>query len=139
MTDSATKPEKSAKGRAQKRSRIPSGLSPKERRFIREYLSNGGNQTRAAIEAGYGNTEESSATLGSRLLRKVEIQEAIEKMLTVAGVDDETLTRCLYEGLLAVRVEECFRDFYPDYPTRAKYLDMAFRLKGSYAKLKSKV
>ena len=72
-------------------------------------------------------------------LAEDKIQEAIEKMLTVAGVDDETLTRCLYEGLLAVRVEECFRDFYPDYPTRAKYLDMAFRLKGSYAKLKSKV
>ena len=60
-------------------------------------------------------------------------------MLTIAGLDDEALMHCLYEGLEAVKIEEYIRDFYPDYPTRAKYLDMAFRLKGSYAKLKSKV
>jgi phage terminase small subunit len=113
MTEPATKPKKPAKARAQARSRLPSGLTPKERHFIREYLSNGGNQTQAAINAGYGNTEESSATLGSRLLRKVEIQRAIERMLTTAGLNDETLMRCLYEGLEAVKLEKNISAIFP--------------------------
>ena len=53
-------------------------LTEKQRRFIDFYLGlSGGNATDAARRAGYGKTYASASELGSRQLRKVEIQHAI--------------------------------------------------------------
>lgn len=48
-------------------------LSERERRFVEAFK---GNATEAAIAAGY--TEKSAATIGYRLLRKVEIRQAVD-------------------------------------------------------------
>jgi phage terminase small subunit len=51
-------------------------MTPKEQRFVGEYLSNGQNATKAAISAGYA--ARSAAVTGSRLLRKAHIHKALE-------------------------------------------------------------
>jgi len=52
------------------------GLTEKQRRFCEYYSSNGGNQTRAASEAGYANPEPRAA----ELVRNSKIIAALEKM-----------------------------------------------------------
>lgn len=51
-------------------------LTWKETIFVEEYVLNNGNATRAAIAAGYSKI--SAHELGSRLLKKVEIQRALK-------------------------------------------------------------
>lgn len=53
-------------------------MTYKERRFCSEYVTNCGNATEAAKVAGY--SEASAHELGSRLLKKVEIQEEIARI-----------------------------------------------------------
>src|SRR6185437_13526322 len=50
------------------------GLSPKQRKFVDEYLIDL-NATQAAIRAGY--SEKTAGQQGERLLKKVEIAQAI--------------------------------------------------------------
>ena len=49
-------------------------MTPKQQRFIEAY---DGNATRAAIQAGY--SEKTACSIGERLLRNVDIKEAILK------------------------------------------------------------
>ena len=64
------------------------GLSLKEAAFCEVYLQNRGNGTHAALATGFGTTEGSAATEGSRLLRIPKImayinqrgQELLEKL-----------------------------------------------------------
>lgn len=54
-------------------------LTDKQQVFVTEYLSNGFNATRAAIEAGY--SEKTAYSMGARLLKKVEVKEAVQEAL----------------------------------------------------------
>jgi phage terminase small subunit len=50
-------------------------MTPKQERFVAEYLANGLNATKAALSAGY--SEATAASQGARLLTNVEVSEAI--------------------------------------------------------------
>lgn len=50
--------------------------TPKQTRFVAEYLANGLNATKAAISAGY--SQETAASIGEENLRKPEITAAIK-------------------------------------------------------------
>jgi phage terminase small subunit len=50
-------------------------LTPKQERFVAEYLANGLNATKAAIDAGY--SERTAESQGSRLLRNVKVAALI--------------------------------------------------------------
>ena len=54
------------------------GLTPREQRFCREYVGNGGNGKAAAIEAGYG--EAGAAVQSTRLLKRADIQAEIQRL-----------------------------------------------------------
>jgi phage terminase small subunit len=70
----------------------------KERLFIKYYLGRAkGNATLAAQLAGYGSNANSSHVLGSRLLRKVTIREAIDAKLDKATMPDEEILARLAE------------------------------------------
>lgn len=78
----------------------------REKLFINEYLKDF-NATRAAIDAGY--SKDSAATLAGRLLRKVEIKEAIRSRLAnriaVLGLDQDFVIRnllALYDRCMQV-------------------------------------
>lgn len=66
-------------------------LTPKQKRFVSEYLANGLNATRAAISAGY--SEKTAESQGSRLLSNVEVAAAIgskaEKHMTKLDISVE--------------------------------------------------
>ena len=61
-----------------KRKKARRGLTPKESRFVDEFLFDL-NATQAAIRAGF--SEKSARQLGYRLLKKVHIQEAVNKAI----------------------------------------------------------
>src|SRR5277367_5973298 len=52
-------------------------MTPKQTRFVAEYLANGLNATKAAISAGY--SEKTAASIGEENLRKPEISAAIKE------------------------------------------------------------
>jgi predicted esterase len=60
-------------------------LTQKQQRFVSEYLQNGGNQTAAALSAGY--SEGAAADMASRMVRNPLIQQAIQReTLTAIGL-----------------------------------------------------
>ena len=52
-------------------------LTEKQKRFVREYKTNGGNGTQAAIKAGY--SEKTARKIASENVTKPDIIEALEK------------------------------------------------------------
>ena len=54
----------------------PATMTPKQERFVAEYLANGLNATKAAISAGY--SEKTAQVQGSRLLSNVMVAAAVE-------------------------------------------------------------
>lgn len=51
-------------------------LTPKQDKFVKEYLLNGGNATKAAISAGY--SEKTAKSIGQENLTKPDVKAAIE-------------------------------------------------------------
>lgn len=68
------------------------GLSPKERKFVAEYLKNP-NGTQAAIRAGYAKG--SADVTASRLLGKARVRGAIDAGLAKAEISSEYVLRGL--------------------------------------------
>ena len=62
-----------------KKNKAKSSLTPKQKRFCEEYLIDM-NATQAAMRAGY--SERTAYSMGQRLLKKVEVQEYIQKRMT---------------------------------------------------------
>jgi phage terminase small subunit len=83
--------KKSAKKAAKK-------LTPKQERFAAELIKNGGNATRAAIDAGYG--ESGARVRGHELVTNRNIQERIQRAKERAGVTPEIVTGVLARHLL---------------------------------------
>lgn len=116
-------------------------LKPKEKAFVKEYISNGNNSKRAAMKVLPHIKEDSANVMGHRLLRSVKEKNVFDEYLP-----EDLLAKIHREGLEAghkifknnnatKQVEEV--GFEPDYATRHRYLDSAYKLKGSYAPEKS--
>jgi hypothetical protein len=56
------------------------GLTELEERFCLKYFENGGNGTRAVLDAGYKQTEHAAATTANRLLKKAEIDARLAEL-----------------------------------------------------------
>jgi hypothetical protein len=109
-------------------------LSLKERKFVRAYLETG-NKTEAANIAGYKAKDRVSlASIGYQTFKKLQIK--IVDIMEETGLTDKFLLQKLIEGLDATTVKVASdkgliknERQYPDYTARAKYLEMALRLK----------
>jgi phage terminase small subunit len=100
-TPKKTKPAKK-KAPAKKASAAPRAkkkLTPKRERFVAEVIRNGGNATKAAIQAGYA--ESSAYQRGYELVRNSEIQERIQRAKQRAGITPEIVTGVLAQQLLS--------------------------------------
>jgi phage terminase small subunit len=96
-------------------------LTKQEKKFV-EIKAETGNGTLAAKEA-FGIEDPNYAGVKAHdLLRNPKIVNALEEALP-----DDLLAKVHKEGLSATREDE------PDYAVRHKYLDSAYKLKGSYA------
>jgi len=131
-----------------------------QRRFIDAYVKFNGNATEAYMSLHTDCKKESAGELGYRMLKKVDIK--IKEVLDRIGVTDTFLSQKLNEGLEAKKVVSIIpvkpKEVGPnsvnlpdansssiefidveDYPTRQRYLDMAFKLKGDYPAEKHEV
>ena len=116
-------------------------LRPKQKKFVKEYIKNGGNATQAVLDAQYKpNNKNTAGSIGSENLKKPKIQKALKSIAD--SLPDEDLIKVHKEGLKASKevwknnnesgeIEKVSEE--PDYSTRHKYLDSAYKLKGSYA------
>jgi hypothetical protein len=99
-------------------------LSKKQKGFIKDYVKTG-NATISALNNYDTDDERVAQTIGSENLSKPMIQEAIKSIAD--RIPDELVEKVHLEGLQATQGEN------PDYSVRHKYLDSAYKLKGSYA------
>ena len=125
----------------------------RERKFIKAYIDNHGNATKAYMAISPEITEESAAVLGFRLLRKVKISN--DELMDMMGMTDAYLQEKLDSGLNATKTisviplkpkeaQENSTDLpkanskniefvdVNDFAVRHKYLDTAYKLKNKY-------
>lgn len=84
-------------------------LTPQEQKFVMEYRVDE-NASRAAREAGIGQTEKSSGVLGHKLLKSIKIQAALalaKRLDTKKRVKHYDISR---EGLLKILAEIAHND-----------------------------
>lgn len=101
-------------------------ISLRQQMFAKAYLETGSVQE-AARRAGY------SARYNP--LRRAEFQQYLDQLMEEMGVGDEEVIRKLAEGLsaVAVRIDKNGEEHVvPDFHARAKFLDMALRLRQMY-------
>jgi len=114
-------------------------LTKKEKNFVKEYVKTGHGVE--SVLKTYDTKDYSTAgNIASENLKKPKIIDAI--MSIAERIPDELLEKVHIEGLNAGKtvfknnmstgeVEEV--GYEPDYAVRHKYLDSAYKLKGSYA------
>lgn len=102
MVSSKKSAEKGVKGRK--------AVKPKREKFVENYLSNGGNATKAAEEAGY--SPRTARQQGSRLLlTNVDIQQRIKARMADAQVQTNEVI-----GTLASHMRADIADVVPENP-----------------------
>jgi hypothetical protein len=108
-------------------------LSNQDKKFVKTVLETG-NITKAVQEAYDIEDPNYAGVKGNRLIRKDKIQNAIQ---TIAdAIPDDELIQVHKEGLKASRTIKTTDDgdiIEPDYAVRHKYLDSAYKIKGTYA------
>ncbi len=113
-------------------------LTVKERKFVGRYIETG-NATKAADDAGFKSKSRGGLrAIASEKLKKLRLP--IKELMERLGLDDVHLLTKLDQGLDAGVVKTAShlgtitdQRVYTDFETRARYLDMAFKLRGSYA------
>lgn len=121
------------------------GLTKKEKGFVEDYIETG-NATEAALNNYDTEDENVAASIGSQNLRKLKIQTAINSI--AESIPDSDLIRVHLEGLQAGKkifknnnesgeIELVSEE--PDHAVRHKYLDSAYKLKGTYAPEKKEI
>lgn len=106
-------------------------LTHKEKGFVKDYLKTG-NGTEAALANYDTESENTAAAIASQNLRKPKILNLVEEKLP-----NDELFQIHREGLYASKPyfdeegNKVSED--ADYNVRHKYLDTAYKLKGSYA------
>lgn len=109
-------------------------LSNKEKGFVADYIL-GETGTQAALNNYDTESSKVAGVIAAENLAKPRIQQAIEEALP-----DHMLNEIHREGLFATKgifIEGQKVDEDADFLVRAKYLDMAYKRKGSYAPEKS--
>lgn len=114
-------------------------LTKKQRGFVKDYIETGSGVVAARNNYDVAN-DNTARAIASENLTKPIIVNAIEDALP-----DELLAQVHLEGLRATKIQgvggmlisaegiEHADNEVPDYATRHKYLDSAYKLKGSYA------
>jgi len=87
------------------------GLTMKQKIFVENYLSNGGNATQAARDAGYSGSPDTLKQMASENLAKPYIQERINARIAEAGVQANEVI-----GTLASHMRADIADIVPNNP-----------------------
>ena len=138
IAQAATAAQKEATGRKVRRR-----ITPRNRRFVQEYVSPDSpghrNATQAARLAGY--SPDSAGDIGAQLLRSSQVQELIGRAMEKAGITSELIFKGLKDGLQAEETKLATKDGkfsderrIPDWHCRVKYQELAHRLRGDMQK-----
>jgi phage terminase small subunit len=106
-------------------------LTPRQRNFIKAWIENGGNGSKAYTAAYGSKNPQSASACASRLLDKAVIKDAIEGEFKEKGQEIRGVVRALSQSLNATVGGQ------PDHRTRPKAAQMALRQKcafGTYHK-----
>lgn len=121
--------------------RRKSGISFKRQKFAEHYVSNGGNQTEAAMRSHSCKNRNVAGVLGFELMQKPEVRGEIERLMDEQNITDEDIVRKLGEGLEAKVVSdykgEAEETNIPDHKTRHKFLETVVDIKGLRAPQKT--
>ena len=102
----------------------------KERKFINAYIANNGNAAKAYMATHLKYEGDNANVMGCQYLKKLNISTT--ELLDEMGMTDEALNEILQSGLAAKKTVKGREELFTDYPTIHKYLDTAFKLKGTY-------
>ena len=111
-------------------------LTLKEEKFVQEYAISG-NKAQSIIKAGYkigsqGGKESNKLSIASQIgatrLKKVEVQQSLEKILADEGITKEAMVGVMRDLL-----------FSEDKRVQLGVLDMLHKIEGNYDKKDSKV
>ena len=102
----------------------------RERKFIVAYIENNGNAAEAFRVTHPKYKGKNAKVLGCNMLTKVNL--TVNELMDEMDMTDEYLVEVLKEGLEATKAVGLVAKIVDDYPTIHKYLDMAFKLKGTY-------
>ena len=103
-----------------------------QRKFIDAYIKNNGNAAEAYRDTHPRYNGKNAKVMGCRMLTKINL-ETIE-LLNEMEMTDQQLHKKLKEGLDAKKSMSVMNQLeeVDDFSTRQKYLDMAYKLKGTY-------
>lgn len=99
----------------------------KQKKFAREYIKTL-NGTQSALKVYNTKDSHSAQLIGSENLSKPVIQREIVRLMEEKGLTDDLLLKKHYQGLDANKLSE--HGEIEDMPTRYKYLELAYKLKG---------
>lgn len=100
-------------------------LKPKQARFVRAYIDNGGNATQAAITAGYN--QRSARQIGAENITKPAIQEAIRELTEAKEKASGITAEWVRQQIAQIAQKEEAKD-----QDRLKALDMLAKMLGLY-------
>jgi hypothetical protein len=103
--------------------------SVREKKFIKAYIENGGNATKAYIAINPDYKGNAADVLGSRMLGKVRITD--DEIMEELGLTDNYLYEKLQEGTEATKTDRT-GDEIADYAVRHQYIDTLLKLRKKY-------
>ena len=98
-------------------------LTPKQAKFIKEYVDNGGNGTKAAAKAYNVKNDRTATVIASENLTKPDIQRALLEAAERMGITEEQIIEPV---ALALKAED--KDGKPDLEMRLKGHDRIVKL-----------
>lgn len=120
---------------AQSRKPVKKKLTIKEAKLVKGIVE-GKTKRQAAIEAYNTKTPETASVVASNVLKKVNVQEALQEALEKAGLTPSKVVDVVKEGMEAQRLvivgngEEAMADLQPDHSIRLKAAGMAANFMG---------
>lgn len=110
-------------------------LTIKEAKLVKGIVE-GKTKRQAAIEAYNTKSPETASVVASNVLKKVNVQEALQEALEKAGLTPSKVVDVVKEGMEAQRLvivgngEEAMADLQPDHSIRLKAAGMAANFMG---------
>ena len=110
-------------------------LTLRQRRFVEEYVKNGGNATDAVVKAGYNSSGMVAASVGSENLNKPNIRAEMEATLRRMNLGPDRIAKVVDRALEAestMVVGDGKTITRPDHGTQLKAADMLAKLADAY-------
>ncbi len=101
-------------------------MTLKQKTFVKRYLQNGGNGTRAVLDSYNVKNKHTAESIASENLRKPEVKRSIEIAMEANGLDDVYISELLREATVAGIGQRASNS------DSLRGIEMMFRLKGAF-------